>query len=74
MTEDSNTQPMELRLKAVAAESDTCAPVVRSYAELGLIEARRDSNGNWLFSADAPEQVRRVKAERMARCGGRKGS
>ena len=59
------------RLKAVSSESDTTPPVVRLYAELGLIDAERDSNGNWLFGEKAPEQVRRVKAERMARRGGR---
>jgi len=58
------------RLKAVAGESDTTPQVVRLYAELGLIDAERDSNGNWIFGEKAPEQVRRVKAERMARRGG----
>jgi hypothetical protein len=38
---------------------------------LGLIDAERDSNGNWVFGEKAPEQVRRVKAERMARRGSR---
>lgn len=61
--------PAQLRLKAVSARSDTCPPIVRLYAELGLIDGQRDSNGNWIFSDSAPEQVRRVKAERMARRG-----
>ncbi len=60
------------RLKAVSGESDTTPPVVRLYAELGLIDAERDSNGNWVFGEKAPEQVRLVKAERMARRGGHK--
>jgi hypothetical protein len=62
----------KLRLRAVCTGSDTSAPIVRLYAELGLIDAERDSNGNWIFSADSPEQVRRVKAERITRRGARK--
>jgi len=62
----------KLRLRAVCTGSDTSAPIVRLYAELGLIDAQRDSNGNWLFSEEAPAQVRRVKAERITRRGGRK--
>ena len=64
----------KLRLRAVCTGSDTSAPIVRLYAELGLIDAERDSNGNWVFSPAAPEQVRRVKAERIARRGARKVS
>ena len=62
----------KLRLRAVCTGSDTSAPIVRLYAQLGLIDAQRDSNGNWLFSEEAPAQVRRVKAERITRRGGRK--
>ena len=61
-----------LRLKAVCNKSDTSPPTVRQYAALGLIDGERDSNGNWIFAANAPDQVRRVKAERMTRSGGRK--
>jgi hypothetical protein len=62
----------KLRLRAICTRSDTSAPIVRLYAELGLVDAERDSNGNWLFGEAAPEQVKRVKAERIARRGGRK--
>jgi hypothetical protein len=64
----------KLRLRAVCTGSDTSPPIVRLYAELGLIDAERDSNGNWIFGEEAPAQVRRVKAERITRRGGRKAS
>jgi len=50
-----------LRLKAVSAGRIPASPSVRLYAELGLIDGQRDSNGNWLFSEKAPDQVRRVR-------------
>ena len=51
-----------LRLKAVCAQSDTSPDTVRLYASRGLIDAERDTNGNWVFSRRAPEQIRRIKA------------
>lgn len=62
----------KLRLRAVCTRSDTSAPIVRLYAEMGLLDAQRDSNGNWLFGPSAPEQVRKIKAERISRRGCRK--
>jgi DNA-binding transcriptional MerR regulator len=56
-----------LRLKAVCARSDTSAPTVRQYAAMKLIDCTRDSNGNWIFSESAPEQIRLIKAERMTK-------
>ena len=56
-------------MKAVCNRSETTPPTVRDYVKRGLIAAERDSNGNWLFGPEAPEQIRRIKAQRMARVG-----
>lgn len=57
----------KLRTRAVCTRSDTTPPTVQKYAKLGLIDAERDSNGNWLFSEAAPDQVVRIKAKNMGR-------
>ncbi len=60
-----NDKPM--RLKAVCAASDTGPGTVRMYASKGLIDAERDSNGNWIFSVEAPEQIRKIRPNRPLR-------
>ena len=57
----------DLRIKAVSVLADVSPVTVRRYAEQKLIEARRDSNGNWLFGPTAPDQVRAAKAKRIGR-------
>jgi len=51
----------DLRLKRVCTMSDTSPQTVRSYAARGLIDAARDSNGNWLFAATAPDAIRKIR-------------
>lgn len=58
-----------LRIKAVSVLSEAAAITVRRYAEMGLIDAHRDSNGNWVFGPEAVQQVRAVKARRSKSCG-----
>jgi len=49
-----------------------CDPgTVREYADAGWLECRRLASGIRLFKATAVEQVRKVRAERMARRGSR---
>lgn len=57
-----NQKSFPLRLKAACAGGGAAPATVRSYAEKGLIDAERDSNGNWMFSEDAPAQIRRILA------------
>jgi hypothetical protein len=49
-----------------------CDPgTVRDYADQGLIECLRLANGVRLFKPSASERVRQIRAERLARRGGR---
>jgi hypothetical protein len=56
----------------IARASEADAGTVRDYANLGLIECKRLSNGTRLFSAGAAAQVRRVLLERLANKGRRR--
>lgn len=56
------SQKYPLRIKAASASGGATAQTIRIYAEKGLIDAARDSNGNWMFSEDAPAQIRRILA------------
>jgi len=49
-----------------------CLPAtVRKYCDDGLIESRCLPNGTRLFKPTAAEQVRKILAEHLARCGRR---
>lgn len=50
------------RLKAFCAEADVGAGTARKYAALKLIDAWRDSNGNWIFGEHAAAQLRSIRA------------
>lgn len=56
----------------VAAAVPCNAETVRDYCDLGLIEHRRLSNGVRLLRASAVEDVRRIRAQRLAHRGGRR--
>jgi DNA-binding transcriptional MerR regulator len=50
-----------------------CEPqLVRDYANLQLIECIRLENGTRLFKSSAAARVREIRAERLARRGGRR--
>jgi hypothetical protein len=53
----------------VARKAGCEAQLVREYADARLIPSRRLPNGTRLFRADADAQVRKLKAERLARRG-----
>ena len=61
-TETSNT---------VAGKVPCDAGLVRDYADAGWIECRRLANGVRLFKPSAVQAVRKLRAERLARRGGR---
>jgi len=47
-----------------------CDPgLVRDYCDWGLLEYRRLRNGTRLLKPSAVERVRKIRAERLARCG-----
>jgi DNA-binding transcriptional MerR regulator len=54
------------RLKAVAAASGIHPGTIRKYADLGLIDAKRDHNNNWLFTPQSAAQAVAVRAQRAA--------
>jgi hypothetical protein len=55
----------------IAAKVPCDASTVRDYADAGWIECRRLANGIRLFKPSAVSAVRKLRAERMARRGGR---
>lgn len=59
----------ELTCSRVAALAGCGENLVREYADAGLLESRRLSNGMRVFRPDAAERVRQIKAERLARRG-----
>ncbi len=54
----------------VARDAEVSAPTVRLYAKLGLIEARKASNGFALYQRGAGAKVRQIHAERLKNRGG----
>jgi DNA-binding transcriptional MerR regulator len=55
----------------LARDSEVASPTVALYAELGLLDYIRSSNGARLFRAGQADQVRQIYAERMANRGRR---
>ena len=56
---------------AIAGAVPCDAGTVRDYCDWGLVPYRRISNGTRLLKPSAVDQVRRIRAERLARRGGR---
>jgi hypothetical protein len=54
----------------IAAKVPCDASTVRGYADAGWLECRRLASGVRLFKASAVEQVRKLRAERIAHRGG----
>lgn len=55
----------------IAAAVPCNGATVRDYADWGLIECRRLANGTRLLKPSAVEKVRKLRAQRLARRGGR---
>jgi hypothetical protein len=58
-----------LTVNAIAGAVPCDAGTVRRYCNWGLVPYRRISNGTRLLKPSAVDQVRRIRAERLARCG-----
>lgn len=58
----------------VVRGGETTDGLVRRYAELGLIECRRDSYGRRMFPPGTGEAVKRLKQERLSRHARRLGA
>jgi hypothetical protein len=56
---------------AIAAKVPCDAGTVRDYADAGWIECRRLANGIRLFKPTAVAAIQKLRAERLARRGGR---
>jgi DNA-binding transcriptional MerR regulator len=56
---------------AIAAKSGSNANLVRLYADQGLIESRKLSNGVRLLRPSAANQVRAIKAKNLKKRGRR---
>lgn len=54
---------------SIARVADCTAALVRKYADEGLIECKRSTDGRRLFPHSAADTVRALKAERLARRG-----
>lgn len=54
---------------ALARESKVTAPTIRLYADLGLLDFQRASNGVRLFRAGQADRVRKIYEQRMAKRG-----
>ena len=67
MTDDLFTETPAAVAGAVPCDAGT----VRDYCDWGLIEHRRLRNGIRLLKPSAVEEIRRIRAERLARRGGR---
>jgi hypothetical protein len=56
---------------ARAVEPPCDAGLVRQYADMGLLECQRLANGVRLFKRSAAARVAAIRAQRLARRGGR---
>lgn len=56
----------------LAREAKVTSALIRLYAELGLLDFIRASNGTRLFKTGQAPLVRKIYTERMARSGRRK--
>jgi DNA-binding transcriptional MerR regulator len=56
----------------IAARVPCDASTVRDYADAGWVECRRLANGTRLFKPSAAEQIRKLRAQRMAHRGNRR--
>jgi DNA-binding transcriptional MerR regulator len=56
---------------ALARASGTTVPLVVKYCDLGLLPHQKASDGTRLFTAEAADVVRGIKATRMANRGRR---
>lgn len=57
---------------AIARKAGVSVPTVNVYAELGLVDCIRASNGWRLFKPSAADRVREVRDKRLANRGGRR--
>ena len=55
---------------SIAREAKCLPETVRAYADCGLVEHRRLTDGTRVFRADAADEVRRIMASRLANRGG----
>jgi DNA-binding transcriptional MerR regulator len=62
-----------LTTREVARESDTAEHRIRKYADLGLLECERTTDGVRIFGSDAPKKARAIKKERLLRRGRPRG-
>jgi DNA-binding transcriptional MerR regulator len=58
----------------VARDAEVTAPTVTRYADLGLLDYIRSSNGTRLFRPGQAERVKQIYAQRVANKGRRSDS
>jgi DNA-binding transcriptional MerR regulator len=58
----------------LAREAEVTGPTIALYADLGLLEFIRASNGTRLFRSGQAARVREIYSERMANRGRRKAA
>jgi hypothetical protein len=62
-------EEFSLTPSAVAGRVPCDTGTVRDYCDMGLVPYRRISNGTRLLKPSAVGEIRRIRAERLARCG-----
>ena len=55
---------------SLARAAGVLPETVRMYGDLGLIECRRLANGMRMFKSGAAEEIKKIRAQRLARRGG----
>jgi DNA-binding transcriptional MerR regulator len=67
----AETEIFDRLIGETAREARVEPGTVRTYADLGLIQYRRLTNGTRVFTASAPAQVREILLKRLANKGRR---
>jgi hypothetical protein len=67
----SDKESFSQTTNAIAAAVPCDAGTVRDYCDLGLLEHQRLANGVRLLKPSAAQRVREIRAQRLARRGGR---